>query len=119
MSRENTQPAVELAAVIEGLRNELEKAQDSGKDKSIRFGVNEIELELNLTIVKKIKGGGKASGKIDLSEGLVKYLVGKVEAQIDLSGEGEYQKVSEQKIKLSLAAKNADDSDVNLSGNDR
>ncbi|MCI5212358.1 MAG: hypothetical protein D3910_27060 [Candidatus Electrothrix sp. ATG2] len=104
MGQENTQAAVELAEVIEGLRNELEKAQKLGEGKAIRFGVNDIELELNLTIAKKIKGGGKASGKIDLSDGLVKYLVGKVGAQIDLSAEGEYQKVAEQKIKLSLSA---------------
>ncbi|WP_339132843.1 MAG: trypco2 family protein [Candidatus Electrothrix sp. GW3-4] len=121
MGEKDTQAAtvVELAEVIEGLRSELEKAQAQGEGKQIRFGVKDIELELNLTIAKKVKGGGKAVGKVDLSEGLVKYLVGKVGAQIDLSAEGEYQKVSEQKIKLSLAAKNADDSNVNLAGDDR
>ncbi|RWX48353.1 hypothetical protein VT98_11642 [Candidatus Electrothrix communis] len=119
MERENTQSAVELAEVIEGLRSELEKAQESGEGKAIRFGVNEIELELNLTIAKKVKVGGKATGKVDLSEGVMKYLVGNVGAQITLSGEGEYQKVSEQKIKLTLSAKNADNSTVLLAGDDR
>ncbi len=40
MGQENTQAAtaVELAEVIEGLRNELEKAQESGEGKPIRFG---------------------------------------------------------------------------------
>ncbi|MCI5125631.1 MAG: hypothetical protein D3925_14440 [Candidatus Electrothrix sp. AR5] len=116
MEPENTQSAVELAEVIEGLRNELEKAQLSGEGKTIRFGVNEIELELNLTIAKKVKVGGKATGKVDLSEGVMKYLVGKVDAQINLSGEGEYQKVSEQKIKLSLSAESPGGQKTRLSG---
>ncbi len=124
MTETQTTAPVELSEVIEGLRCEFEKAQQLGQGKAIRFGVNDIELELNLTIAKKVKGGAKATGKAGLGEGVMKYLVGKVDGQLTLSGEGEYQKVSEQKIKLSLSAKNndisePDDSDVYLSGDDR
>ncbi|MCI5137495.1 MAG: hypothetical protein D3922_03565 [Candidatus Electrothrix sp. AR1] len=119
MEPENTQSAVELAEVIEGLRSELEKAQEMGEGKAIRFGVNEIEVELELTIAKKLKAGGGVKGKADSSAGLVKYFVGKLSGEISLQGEAEYQKVSTQKIKLSLSAKNADGSDADLAGDDR
>ncbi|MCI5162472.1 MAG: hypothetical protein D3917_10755 [Candidatus Electrothrix sp. AX5] len=116
MERENTQSAVELAEVIEGLRNELEKAQESGEGKAIRFGVNDIEIELELTIAKKLKAGGGVKGKADSSAGLVKYFVGKLSGEISLQGEAEYQKVSTQKVKLSLSAESPDGKKTTLSG---
>lgn len=107
---------VELSDVIEGLRSELQKAQDKGKDKTLRFGVNNIELELDLTIAKKVSGKGAGTLKVDTGEGLVKYLVGKIDAEVTVGGEGEYQRVSTQKIKLSLSAESSDGKKTTLSG---
>lgn len=43
---------LELSKVIAGLRTELEKAQAEGVGKGLRFGVEGIEVELDLAIVK-------------------------------------------------------------------
>ncbi len=118
MTQDNTQTTavVELSEVIEGLRNELEKAQELGRGKEIRFGINDIELELELTIAKKIKAGGGVKAKTDSGDGLVKYFVGKLGGEISLQGEGEYQRVSTQKIKLSLSAESQSGQKTKLSG---
>jgi hypothetical protein len=111
-----TTAAVELSDVIEGLRSELQKAQDKGKDKNLRFGVNNIELELDLTIAKKVSGKGAGTLKVDTGEGLVKYLVGKINTEGTVGVEGEYQRVSTQKITLSLSAESSDGKKARLSG---
>ena len=114
-----TTAAVELSDVIEGLRSELQKAQDKGKDKNLRFGVNNIELELDITIAKKVSGKGAGTLKVDTGEGLVKYLVGKINVEGTVGGEAEYQSISTQKITLSLSANDADGTASLLAGDDR
>ena len=111
---EKTAP-LELAQMIAGLRDELEKAQEQGQGKKIHFGVENIELELEMSIVKKIHTTMDAEGEIS-AKGLVKYVVGDVTGKLSFGAEGDYEKVSTQKIKLSLKAKNSDGTDTNLSG---
>nr|VFK30186.1 MAG: hypothetical protein BECKMB1821I_GA0114274_10145 [Candidatus Kentron sp. MB]VFK75124.1 MAG: hypothetical protein BECKMB1821H_GA0114242_10165 [Candidatus Kentron sp. MB] len=41
---------LELASLIETLRKELSRAQSASLDKSIRFGVKEVELELEIAV---------------------------------------------------------------------
>ena len=110
---------VELADVVEGLRNELEKAQKKGEGKDLRFGVKGIELEFDLTVVKEVSANGAMEGAVDLQEGMIKYLVGKVGAKVAIAGGGKYQKVSSQKVKMSLSLENAGDSTPQLSGESR
>ena len=52
---------VELADMIQNLRQELIKAQDQGADEDLRFIVEDIELELTVSVQKKegIKSGIK------------------------------------------------------------
>lgn len=105
---------LELAQMIEGLRNELEKAQQQGQDKAIHFGVKNIELELQVSIAKKVNVQANAASEIK-TEGLVKYLVGEVKGTLSFGAEGDYETVSIQKIKLNLSAENADGTDTNVS----
>lgn len=107
--------AVELADVIDGLRNELEVAQEKGEGRNLRFGVKDIELELELTVAKEAKATGKATAGVDLEKGVIKYIVGKVKGDISLEGSGTYKKVSTQKVKLNLSVENADGSSSKLS----
>ncbi len=78
---------LELADVITGLRKELIKAQQEGDGESIRFNVNNVEVELETVVTKE------ADGKLG-----VKFLV------VDANAGGKYQNASKQKIKLSLEA---------------
>jgi len=79
---------IELSTMLVALRRELAEAQQEAEDKDIKFVVNDVELELQLTVGKK----GSA-------EGGVKFWVGNVNAG------GEYSSQSVQKIKLKLTPK--------------
>lgn len=64
---------LELAEMIKGLRAQLAEAQREGEDKDIRFTVEDVELELQITAEKLAAGGVSAkfyvfTGKIDGSE---------------------------------------------------
>jgi hypothetical protein len=66
---------VELSRLIKSLRSELTKAQKEGEGQDLRFTVDSIELELQVTTTGKDGGevGVKfwvfnASGKVDVSE---------------------------------------------------
>lgn len=61
---------LELAEMIKGLRAQLAEAQREGKDKDIRFTVEDVELELQITAEKQATGGVSAkfyvfTGKLD------------------------------------------------------
>lgn len=107
---------LELSEVIEGLRNEMEKAQDLGANKNIRFDVPSIEIELDVSIAKKMSGEMKVAVEGENDKSLLKYLVGKVTGKVELTGGGEYQTISTQKIKLVLSPRNADGTGVNFAG---
>jgi hypothetical protein len=48
---------VELSAVLEGLRSELELAWEQGRGRQVGFGVPEVTVTLE-TVAQKEKGGG-------------------------------------------------------------
>ncbi len=47
---------LELAQLIKGLRAELAKAQTEGEDKGIRFTVEDVELDLEISTAKQVNG---------------------------------------------------------------
>jgi hypothetical protein len=49
---------IELADMIETLRQELETAQMRGMQRTVAFGVEKVELELKVALSQKVKGGG-------------------------------------------------------------
>ena len=106
---------VELADVIEGLRQEIKKAQDNAKDKTIRFGINHIDVELDVTIMKGHKLGVEAGAEADSGDSLLKYFVGKVKGNVKTSGEYEYQKVAKQKVTVNLSVEDSKGKKVSVS----
>ncbi len=56
MSEERTDK-LELAAMIKGLRSELVKAQQEGEGEEIRFTIEDVELEVQVTAEQQ-KGAG-------------------------------------------------------------
>ncbi len=55
---------VSLSDAIKELRDELIEAQDAGARKSMRFSVEEIDLELQLVVSSKVEGGAKVGWKV-------------------------------------------------------
>ena len=108
--------ALELSEVIAGLRGELEKAQKAGEGKAINFGVEGIEIELDVSVAKSFEGEGTGEIGMDADDmSLLKYVVGKVGAKFSIRGQGKYEKIATQKVKLTLSAQNKDGSDTMLS----
>lgn len=116
MSNKNN--AIELADVIEGLRNEMQKAQEKGKGEDIRFKVNHVEVELQLTIAKKNTINAEIKAGVDSGDSLLKYFVGKIKGDITTAGGYEYENITTQKITLNLSAKDSEGNSPELS-NDR
>ncbi|MCI5157801.1 MAG: hypothetical protein D3906_05045 [Candidatus Electrothrix sp. AUS1_2] len=61
---------LELAEMIKGLREQLTEAQREGQEKGIRFTVEDVELELQITAEEQASGGVSAkfyvfTGKLD------------------------------------------------------
>ena len=60
MSEQQNKPEkIGLAEVIRNLREELQKAQEAGKDEDIRFKVKEVEVELTVSVEEEEKIGVK------------------------------------------------------------
>ena len=59
---DNSQPSdgsdIGLAEMIENLRSELETTLEKGKNHSVSFEVDKVELELKVGISRKFKGEG-------------------------------------------------------------
>jgi hypothetical protein len=51
-----------LTEAIEAVRDELRKAQDTGRNADVRFSVGSVDVELAIEVVKK--AGGEASIKV-------------------------------------------------------
>lgn len=92
---------IELSAMLVALRQELQVAQQDAMGKEIKFVVNEVELELQLTVAKKAG-----------MEGGVKFWVCNAKAS------GEYSSQSVQKIKLKLTPETADGKPLKVSDKD-
>jgi hypothetical protein len=52
-------PGLGLSVALEGLREELEAAWDSGQGKPVRFRVSEVTLTLEAVVSRSSEGGGK------------------------------------------------------------
>jgi len=63
MSSPSDQP-IALADAIENLRKELTEASERSKDKSLKFNVDQIELELAVDIMQESDASGDFSFKI-------------------------------------------------------
>ena len=98
------------------MRAELEKAQKEGRGKDITFGVEGIEIELDVAVAKSIEGGAQAELSMEADDmSVLKYVVGKVSGKFSINGKGSYEKVASQKVKLILSAKDAEGNSPNLS----
>jgi hypothetical protein len=80
---------LELAAVLEALRGELNIAKREGDTHDLRFQVDNLEVELQ-TVVER-KAAGEAGGK-------VRFWV----LDADTKASGEHKDAVTQKIKLTL-----------------
>ena len=110
--------ALELSGVIMGLRAELQKAQIEGKGKEISFGVEGIEIELDVSIAKLVEGEATAIAQLEADDmSVLKYIVGKVKGEFTINGHGKYEKIATQKVKLTLSASNEDGRNIRLSDN--
>jgi hypothetical protein len=57
-AKQTQESEIELADMIETLRQELETAQMRGMQRAVAFGVEKVELELKVTLSQRVKGGG-------------------------------------------------------------
>lgn len=80
---------LELAAVIDALREELNIAKRNGEGQDIRFNINNVDIELQTVVERKVDAG--VSGK-------VRFWV----IDADAKANGELKDAVTQKIKLSL-----------------
>ena len=97
MGKENDR--VELSSLIKSLRSELTKAQKEGEGQDLRFTVDSIELELQVTTTDQAGGGGgvkfwvfNASGKVDVSEASMQKM--KLSMKLAESEDGTTQQIS-------------------------
>ncbi|WP_035700261.1 trypco2 family protein [Glycomyces tenuis] len=90
---------VELAEAIKALRSQLTEAMRDGDGEKVRFTVDKIDLDLELTVTKGAEGG--LSWKV--------FSVG-------ASAKGDVSKVSVQRLHLELSARTDEDEPVRLSG---
>ena len=82
---------IELAQVLKSLRKELQQAQRDGKGESLRFGISELEVELQVSVAEQVGGSGG-----------VKFWV------VNASGNASSTDRSVQKIRLKLDPKTKD-----------
>lgn len=82
----NDESPLELAAMIEALRDSLETAQAEGKGRRTRFAVNSVEVEATVEVTKGREGGGG-----------VKFYV------VQAGGKLSSSSIATQRIKLSLS----------------
>ena len=54
---EKESPKLELSTMINDLRAQLVKAQDEGRDESLRFTVEEVEMELDIAVEEHAEVG--------------------------------------------------------------
>jgi hypothetical protein len=57
-------PDIELSTYIEGLREELQRAVDAGKEKDLRFFNDKIELEVEVAVETTLAAEGKTSFRV-------------------------------------------------------
>lgn len=80
--------AIELSDVIEELRTELLVAMKEGDGKELRFGVDSVEVELQVAVTKETEGEAKA-----------KFWV------LEVGGKGKLADARTQTVRLTLTPK--------------
>lgn len=90
---------IELSEMIENLRSELSEAQEAGRNSSLRFEVEDVELELSVVVGREAGGSGK-----------VKFWVVEVGAEAGVSS------TTAQRMTLRLRPTSADGSTPLISG---
>ncbi len=90
---------IALAELIEDLRNELQDAVERGRERSIRFEVGEVTLELNVEVSRAAEG----------SAGLKFWVFTSAEAKASA------ERTQTQKITLTLRPKGPDGDTVKMS----
>ncbi|QSB03105.1 hypothetical protein JWZ98_09330 [Methylomonas sp. EFPC1] len=91
----NENDKLNLAEVIQELRQSLVTASMHGEAETIRFNVNSVEVELQMVVEKSV--GGKAGGKFNF------WVLGGIDAEASAS----YKNAVTHKIKLSLEPEDA------------
>jgi hypothetical protein len=87
--------SLELAEVLQALRENLTEAQNLGSGQNIKFNVTNVEVELETVVGKdQVAGGGFKT----------KFFV----VDINADANAKYTNASKQKIKLTLQAVNVD-----------
>ncbi|MGZ0080239.1 trypco2 family protein [Methylomonas sp. YC3] len=86
----NENDKLNLAEVIQELRQSLVTASAHGEAETIRFNVNSVEVELQMVVEKSV--GGKAGGKFNF------WVLGGIDAEASAS----YKHAATHKIKLNL-----------------
>ncbi|MCI5138152.1 MAG: hypothetical protein D3922_06995 [Candidatus Electrothrix sp. AR1] len=95
---EKTTDKLELAAMIKALRSQLFEAQRDGQNEEIRFTIEDVELEVQVTTERQTKGDVSAKFYV---------LTSKVE--------GSKKDAVMQKLKLKLKASKADGKPLEVS----
>lgn len=98
---------IPLTEVIRELRGQLMDAIEAGSEEELRFGVEELELELQVVVTKNV--GAKVG-----AEGTLKFWVLNALGKGEISGSYESSRL--QKLRLKLKPKTADGSGVDLAG---
>lgn len=95
---------IELAQAIKELRAQLAKAMEEGEGHDLRFGIEDLELELQVMATKDAEVGGRAEAGVKF------WLVGGGK----VSGQGNLAEGSQriQKLKLKLKPKLASTGEV-------
>jgi len=88
MTNRETRP-VGLAEAIDSLRQELTQAIEQGKDKELRFNVDQVELELGVELHRDSGVDGKVSFKIFGSG-------------VEVGAEGSRSQATAQRLKVTL-----------------
>lgn len=86
---------LELAEVLQALRENLIEAQNLGSGQNIKFNVTNVEVELETVVGKEQVAGGGAKAKFFVVD-------------INAEANAKYTNASKQKIKLTLQAVNID-----------
>lgn len=91
---------IPLAHVIRQLRQELQSAMQAGEGESLRFEVQDLEIEMQVLVTRG--GSGEVSGG-----GAVKFWV--LDAKAGAKATAKYESSQLQKIKLRLKPKTVKD----------
>lgn len=104
-----TESAIPLADAIRQLREELRLAVEAGEGQDLRFGIEELQLEMQVLVTKG--ASAKAGGK-----GGLRFWV--LDAEASGEAAGKYESSRLQKITLKLKPKTASGKTVDIAAKD-